>query len=347
MSLPALDTLTGCILVGTWVSSLLYMLEIIQSVYYFRHFEHDDWKSKTLVTVALVVDGLSFIGDCICVYEYTITHAGDLEYLATLHWPLPLYGFTTGVLGVLVQTFLVSRYWRFTHKTFIALFLSLAIIISFGSVFTCSLMLTLYTSFEDRHRFKIPMALWLATEVTVDVGIAAVLLWEFRKAKGILTEARSALHRLTAVTIQSGVAAATLASGGLMGYYINPDSNLSLVFLYPLGRVYVITLLSNLNVRKSGKPVSTTGTSSVGPPTTRTVFMSTTPSTPLFEQYDFSYDPLMTVTPIIFKTVRSSCVSELMYTFDVWMSAYIDSWPEGTEIMATYSSKKHSTLFAA
>jgi hypothetical protein len=31
---------------------------------------------QTLVTVALVVDGLSFIGDYICVYEYTITHAG-------------------------------------------------------------------------------------------------------------------------------------------------------------------------------------------------------------------------------------------------------------------------------
>ncbi|KAJ7866776.1 hypothetical protein B0H14DRAFT_3442169 [Mycena olivaceomarginata] len=98
LSLPALDTLTGVILIGTWASSLLYSLEIIQGVYYFRHFEHDDWKFKTLVMVALVVDGLSFIGDYICVYEYTITHAGDLEYLVTVHWPLPLYGFTTGVL---------------------------------------------------------------------------------------------------------------------------------------------------------------------------------------------------------------------------------------------------------
>ncbi|KAJ7777472.1 hypothetical protein B0H14DRAFT_3508113 [Mycena olivaceomarginata] len=216
LSLPALDTLTGVILIGTWASSLLYSLEIIQGVYYFRHFEHDDWKFKTLVMVALVVDGLSFIGDYICVYEYTITHAGDLEYLVTVHWPLPLYGFTTGVLGVLVQTFLIFRYWRFTQKTVIALFLSLAMIISFGSVFTCSLMLTLYTDLKDRQKFKIPMALWLVTEVAVDVGITSVLLREFRKAKGILIETRSALDRLTAVTVQSGAAAATLAIGGLL-----------------------------------------------------------------------------------------------------------------------------------
>ncbi|KAF8198301.1 hypothetical protein K438DRAFT_1967041 [Mycena galopus ATCC 62051] len=242
------------------------MVEIVLSANYFRHFEHDGWKSKTLVTVALIVDDLSLIGDYICVYEYTVTHAGDLEYLTTVHWPIPLYGFTTSVLGVLVQAFLVFRYWRFTQKTVIALFLSLAIILSFGSALACSLMLALYTSFEDRQKFKIPMALWLVTEVVVDVSIVSVLLWEFRKAKGILRETQRALDRLTAVTVQSGAAAAMLACGGLIAYYMGPDTNLSLVFLYPLGRVYVITLLLNLNVRKLGKSFSTTGTSS-GPGT--------------------------------------------------------------------------------
>jgi hypothetical protein len=62
------------------------MFEIIQSLYYFRHFKQDDWKFKvlpsplqyslpltqfllqTLVTVAVLVDTLSTIGDYICVY---------------------------------------------------------------------------------------------------------------------------------------------------------------------------------------------------------------------------------------------------------------------------------------
>ncbi|KAJ7807043.1 hypothetical protein B0H13DRAFT_2154417 [Mycena leptocephala] len=246
MPLPALDTVTGCLLIGTWASSLLYMFEIIQSLYYFRRFEQDDWKLKTLVIVALLVDTVSTIGDYICVYLYTITHAGDLQYLENTHWPIPLYGFTTGVLAVLVQVFLVVRYWR----------------LYFGSLFTCSLMLTLYPSFEDRSKFKIPAPLWLVTEVAVDAGIASALLWEFRKAREILTETRSILDRLTAVTIQSGAAAATLAGTALISYYIKPESNVYVGFLYPLGRVYVITLLSNLNIRKSGKSFSTIDISS-------------------------------------------------------------------------------------
>jgi hypothetical protein len=72
----------------------------------------------------------------------------------------------------------------------------------------------------------------LVTEFAVDAGIASVLLWEFRKARGTLTETRrcaiwqfnylrglgtnSTLDRLTAVTIQSGAAAATLAGAGLI-----------------------------------------------------------------------------------------------------------------------------------
>ncbi|KAJ6568896.1 hypothetical protein B0H19DRAFT_1134165 [Mycena capillaripes] len=264
MSLPALDTITGCLLIATWVSSLLWLFEITQGFYYFRHFKQDNWKLKTLVTVALFVDGLSTIGDYICVYLYTITHVGELEYLDNVHWPIPLYGFTTGVLAVLVQSFLVLRYWRFTQNTLIALFLSLAILISFGSVFTCALMLTLYSSFAERSKFNIPVGLWLVSELAVDAGITSALLWEFRKARKILiVDTRSVLDRLTAVTIQSGGVATTLAAVGLIAYYINPETNVSVSFLFPVGRVYVITLLSNLNIRRSEKKsFSTTGTSS-------------------------------------------------------------------------------------
>ncbi|KAJ6522008.1 hypothetical protein B0H19DRAFT_1277553 [Mycena capillaripes] len=243
MSLPALDTITGCLLIATWASSLLYMSEVYQGLYYFRHFEKDDWRLKTLVTVALLVDTVSTVSNYICVYLYTITHAGDLEYLSSTHWPIPLNNFTTGVLAALVQGFLVIRYWRFTHNSLIPLVLSLGIIIAFGSVFASTCIVALYPSFKDRLKIKIPGALWVVTEVTVDAGITSALLWEFRKASGILTETKGKLDRLTAVTIQSGAAAATLAGAALISYYIVPESNLAGVFLFPLGRVYVITLV--------------------------------------------------------------------------------------------------------
>ncbi|KAF7354412.1 hypothetical protein MVEN_01130200 [Mycena venus] len=280
MSLPALDTLTGCLLVGTWASSLLYMFEISQIWSYFQNFKQDDWKFKTLVTTALVVDTLGMVGDYICVYLYIITHAGDAEYLFSMHWPMPLYVLDTGVLAVMVQAFLVFRYWCFqliaskfqypkhAHHSFLVFrnnHLGMQSVVSadciipkvppvqFSGVLAGSLMATLYTSLADRLKFKIPIALWLVTELAVNAGIASVLLWEFRKARGILTETRRALDRLTAITIQSGAAAAMIAGATLIAYYIKPESNVAVGVSYPLRRVYVSTLLSNLNIRKSAK----------------------------------------------------------------------------------------------
>ncbi|KAJ7354063.1 hypothetical protein DFH08DRAFT_803981 [Mycena albidolilacea] len=268
MSLLPMDKIAGCLLIATWASSVscgflctpmqpnvgrkfLYMSEVYQALYYFRHFEKDDWKLKTLVTVALVVDTAATVGAYICVYLDTITYVGDLEYLSSGHW-ITVSAHRSSANGIAAQFFSVV-----------------------GSGF----MLALYPSIKDRLKLKIPALLWLVTEVTVNVSITSALLWEFRKASSILTEAKgcaiwqilyrlhsldflSILDRLTAVTIQSGAAAATLAVAGLIAYNIVPESNVSGGFLFPLGRVYVITLLANLNVRKSGKSLSTTVTSS-------------------------------------------------------------------------------------
>ncbi|KAJ6576356.1 hypothetical protein B0H10DRAFT_1963469 [Mycena sp. CBHHK59/15] len=237
--------------------NILYAFEIRKSCYYFWHFQQDDWKIKTLVTVAVLVDTLSAVSDYISMYLYTITHAGDTEYLTNIHWyPKHAHssfpGFCNSPLGM--QT-IVS-----THR-----FIQMVPFAQFGSVFACSLMLTLYPSFDDRKKFKIPAALWLVTEVVVDAGIVLVLLWEFREAKDILlTQTQSTVDWLTAITIQSGAAAATLAVAALVSYSMKPESNVYMAFLYPLGRVYVITLsltisqLSNLNIQTSGRSPSTT-----------------------------------------------------------------------------------------
>ncbi|KAJ7223515.1 hypothetical protein GGX14DRAFT_658370 [Mycena pura] len=68
MTLSAIDTITGALLVGTWANSLLYAVELTQALYYFRHFQHDDWTLRTLVAVALFIDTVSTVGDYACVY---------------------------------------------------------------------------------------------------------------------------------------------------------------------------------------------------------------------------------------------------------------------------------------
>ncbi|KAJ7342782.1 hypothetical protein DFH08DRAFT_811124 [Mycena albidolilacea] len=235
MSFPALDSYW--IPFNRDLGEFLYMLEITQSLYYFQNFKQDDWKHKprfsgpslllVLVTLVLLVYTLSIVGDYIAMYlaisNTSTTGTGYGNFTSILYGlsataqPTPVYGFTTGILAILVQAFLVFGYWRF--------------------VFTCNLMLTLYTSLVDRPKFKIPVGLWLVTEVVMNAGITSVLLWEFRKVGGIVKETQSVLDWLTAVTIQSGAAAATIAGAALIAYFINPETNGPRPIL-PLIRLY-------------------------------------------------------------------------------------------------------------
>ncbi|KAJ6534510.1 hypothetical protein DFH09DRAFT_1180589 [Mycena vulgaris] len=223
-SLPDLNTTTGALLIATWANSFLYMAELIQARYYFRHFKHDNWKLKTLVSVAFLLDTVSTVGDYACVYLYTITHAGDPGYLADQHWPILLFLFTTAVTAILVQTFLIVRYWSFTRNILVTLLNSFLSIAALGGTFACGVIVAKFPAFKEREMIRIPAMVWLVTEAVADLSIAAALLWELRKARPAVVDKRSVLDRLVAVTIQTGTATATLAVATLISFLLKEET---------------------------------------------------------------------------------------------------------------------------
>ncbi|KAJ6467616.1 hypothetical protein DFH09DRAFT_1223209 [Mycena vulgaris] len=206
-SLPDLNTTTGALLIATWANSFLYMAELIQARYYFRHFKHDDWKLKTFVSVALLLDTVSTVGDYACVYL-----------------PILLFIFTTAVIAVLVQSFLVVRYWWFTRNILVTLLNSFLSIVALGAVFACGVIVAKFPAFKEREKIRIPVMIWLVTEAVADLSIAAALLWELRKARPTLADKRSVLDRLVALTIRTGTATATLAVATLIAYLLKEET---------------------------------------------------------------------------------------------------------------------------
>ncbi|KAJ7884903.1 hypothetical protein B0H13DRAFT_2045386 [Mycena leptocephala] len=256
-----MDAITGALLVGTWASSVLYTAELYQAMYYYRHFKNDNWRLKTLVLVVFFIDTVALLNDYACVYLHRTSPScphpiysstGDIAYFADQNWTIPAYVFTTTAVAVPVQTFLVTRYWKLTHKHVITLLLSLLILAGFSGSFTCGMI--------DRFKLKIPAILWLVTEAAADLGIAAALLWEFLRTRQTSTETRNVLNRLATVTLQTGTATATIAVAALVG-------NIGVGFAWCLGRAYVLSMLSNLNIRQSAR-VWTPSTSKAATSTT-------------------------------------------------------------------------------
>ncbi|KAJ7193478.1 hypothetical protein GGX14DRAFT_701155 [Mycena pura] len=265
MPVQALDAITGALLIGTWANSFLYTAELMQAWYYFTHFKNDRWQLKTLVSVALLIETLSILGDYACVYLYTITHAGDPVYLASQHWPILTYVFTTGLISVLVQSFLVVRYWNII----VTVLIGFLIIVAFGGSFAVGVIIALFPLVTERNKLTVPATIWLTTEAVTDISISVALLWEYRKAKSAAVQARSVLNRLVAVTIQTGTATSTLAVVTLVMFLLKDQTDISVGLAFTLGRVYMISMFANLNIRRK------TGRSA--PDTTRAAGLGVSP----------------------------------------------------------------------
>ncbi|KAJ7627181.1 hypothetical protein FB45DRAFT_1059975 [Roridomyces roridus] len=251
-----MDAVTGPLLIGTWMSSILYSAELAQAAIYYQNFKNDKWCLKALVWTTVLIDTVGLLNDYACVYLYTIKHAGDVNvaYFADQNATIPVYVFTTVAVALPVQIFLVVRYWRFTHKKITVLVLAILILVAFGGSFTCGLMVALFPAFKDRHKLAIPATLWLVTGAAADLGIAAALLWEFLQAKpGTSPKMRNVINRLVAVTVQTGAATATIAVAALIGFMLHEEGNIGVGFAWCLGRTYVLSMLSNLNIRKMAR----------------------------------------------------------------------------------------------
>ncbi|KAJ6524331.1 hypothetical protein B0H19DRAFT_1276557 [Mycena capillaripes] len=258
------NIILGPLLVGTWANSALYIVEAIQVAYYYRHFKHDNWMLKLLVSSAVVLDSVSMIANYASVYLVTQSLTGEIwrMWRTSIGQPYPLYLCSTGAVTALAQCFLVTRYWLLTKNKFVTLALFLFITVETGGIFASGLSIAIFPGYKDRAKIFIPATIWLVTEAVTDVSIALALLLEFRKVKSSFKETRSLLNRLAAQTIQTGTAGATLALAALVAYLANNESNVCAGIAYPLGRVYCITMLANLNRRKAENTWSHKATSS-------------------------------------------------------------------------------------
>ncbi|KAF8190729.1 hypothetical protein K438DRAFT_1971024 [Mycena galopus ATCC 62051] len=255
------DIILGALLVGTWANSVLYTVEVIQTAYYYRHFKHDNWMLKLLVSSAITIDSASMIANYASVYLYTITHWGDLAYLQNQYWashsgligrnwPLWLKVFwllDTGDCASLhhcVEAQLSTR--SRSKNNVITVILFLFIMVAAGGAFASALTIAIFPGYKDRGKVVIPATTWLVVEAVTDIAIALALLLQLRKVKSSFKETRSLLNRLVTQTIQTGTAGATIALAVLVSFLANNESNVPTGIAYCLGRVYCITMVRTL-----------------------------------------------------------------------------------------------------
>ncbi|KAJ6522980.1 hypothetical protein DFH09DRAFT_1191094 [Mycena vulgaris] len=248
-----LDIILGALLVGTWAGSLLYTVEVIQAAYYYRHFKHDNWMLKLLVTSAIAIDTMSMMSNYAAVYLSFRSYWKKHNRTHVIAQPEPFFVYTTGIVAAMAQSFLTSRYllliWLVAEAvTDIAI--ALALLLQFRKV---------KSPFKETRSLVNRLA-----AQSIQTGAAGATV-AFASVAAWVTEKSGICQTHTTVFFR--FLANNQSNGGFLGLPLSiPGSHIQVPtgIAYCLGRIYCITMLVVLNRRKTGKTWPDGGTSSGG-----------------------------------------------------------------------------------
>ncbi|KAJ7165132.1 hypothetical protein C8R46DRAFT_1098248 [Mycena filopes] len=246
----------------------LLVIELFQLKNYFHNVKVDSWIMQCVVIFAAVVNGIDSLAGYTAVYLYGVTHWGDEHYLTIQNWPIVVHFVATGVVGALVQGFMLYRFWRMTKHSITVVILSLFSAASFAGSIGTAVRTSVNVYFSERGDATLFVTIWLIAGMIADVGIAASLVWRLHRVKTEDQPAKSLLRRLITSAISTGSSTSLIAIIAVFAYFHEPASNVAISVTFILGRVYSCTMLYLLNNRSKMRGEMADGTMEVGLATT-------------------------------------------------------------------------------
>ncbi|KAJ7737911.1 hypothetical protein DFH07DRAFT_91882 [Mycena maculata] len=240
------DAAFGTSLIGTWAASLLYGFALSQAFHYFYTFPSDSRTRKGLVASSLILSFVGLIGAYADVYVPTVTLWGDLAAIGRETWGVPVYTIFNTMIGTVVNSYLITRFYHLSKNIVMTIILCAVALSALVLAFVATL---LYPGLANIKKAQTWGLIWAIICAVSDASIAASLVWELRALKTSFKHTNHLIHRVMISLIQNGCVTSLVAIAGLISAILRVDSNIATLFFILLGPLYVLTLLSNFNLR--------------------------------------------------------------------------------------------------
>lgn len=238
----------GPIIGGFTINAILLGVMTTQVYLYYTSFKKDKAWIKIYVAIIFILDIVNTACDAAYIYEALIIHFGDFTYLGKVTWLFDTDPSVTGVIVTSVQTFFAWRIWVLTKNWFFpALIIATAITGGVTAIITPAEVAKAPT-FVDLIFAKVPIIIWLSSEVLGDILITTILVTYLSRHKTGFERSDLLVDRIIRLTIQTGLITAIVATTNLV-VYLTDKTGLHLLFNFPLAKLYSNSLLSTLNSR--------------------------------------------------------------------------------------------------
>ncbi|GAA5976096.1 hypothetical protein JCM5350_000311 [Sporobolomyces pararoseus] len=244
-----LDDSIGAFVVGTAFSVFLLGITSIQAYAYFTMFPNDKRLYWWLVVFMLILDWSHAAVSMYTVYDWTVTHYGDLAHLATSPWSFGVDPAMTGIAACVCQFFYAYRVYVVGKRSLIVpITICVLALVSLGFAIGATAEIFILQYFSKFQSYTYGVASWLAIAAAADVIITVSLVYYLQRSKTGLLQTNSILNRLIELIISTNSLTALVAVADAVVFGVSPSSWHAALNLC-LCRLYFNSLLVSLNAR--------------------------------------------------------------------------------------------------
>ncbi|KAJ1299505.1 hypothetical protein OPQ81_007335 [Rhizoctonia solani] len=251
----------GAAYVGVVLASFVYGIATLQAYTYWFERRRDSPLQRLYVMLLWCLDTVKLVCICHMEYYYGIRNHGNPSALATSIWSFNMQLGITPIITFMVQGYFAKRAWHFTRQVrsnlisprvtqITGLFIGILSIaqLAFGMAYFSSAWR--YRNFVDGKGSRWMAIAWLGSAAVCDTLIVYMLSRALVAQRTGFERTDAMINKILLYTVNTGSFTSVVAIIALILCWSMPN----FVYLGPtfmLGTLYIITLLANLNARKS------------------------------------------------------------------------------------------------
>ncbi|KAH9921558.1 uncharacterized protein BXZ73DRAFT_104441 [Epithele typhae] len=223
----------------------LYGVLITQTLHYFTHYPNDRTWMKAFVVVVVFADTLNSIFDLHSLYITLIVNFGNLDGLLMTHWGKSR---RSPCIASLVQFFFGWRVLVLTKNVFLVSIIGLLSFVQLMGGIGTAIAFVQIPYIPDFIKFRSIVIVWLVSAAICDILITGTLVYHLRRRKTGMKYTDSAINKITALTIETGLLTSIWAMADMICYLVG--QSVHLFFQFHLSKLYSVSFLVSLNSRE-------------------------------------------------------------------------------------------------
>ncbi|PPQ95840.1 hypothetical protein CVT26_015970 [Gymnopilus dilepis] len=258
------DNVLGPLILAVFINTYFSGIVGFQYLSYQYKKYPDSYALKALVLALWFVDGFQIAATVYMSWLYCVTNYLNPTAMSTVAlWTYTVIPLCNAFSGIISHSFVTHKLWKSRNKITLGALVSLSIaafaLAAASGIYGITQHISMVTSLSSATLYRHLVLSWLCLQACVDIMLSVLLMLPDRpRRSGLPNDTLPWITQIVSSLARSGIYNSIFSTASLVIFLASSKTNIYMVFVLPLGRLYSLTVLTTL----LGRPAPSTTSNS-------------------------------------------------------------------------------------